>query len=171
METPKIFTNAITRACKIIASTVKAPTGSLELKLSDDEFRNDTGRYDLAELSKNDDGFTMFDSIDRVVFNDKTFLNYDLEDGHIFIVSPSLSSDLTVYYNERIIPITSDTSDDYKIQVAYPCEPLVALLSAHYVWLDDDERKAVMYWNEYDQLKQEIMDKVYKIKARVIGGF
>ena len=171
-----IINNAITRACKVIATTVKAPTGSIALDLSDETVYRDDGRYDLYELSKDSHGNVMFDVIDRVVDNlssggIKTFSDYDLEDGRTFVVSPSATNNLTIYYKERILPITQDTADDYKIQVAYPCEPLVALLSAHYVWLDDDERKAVMYWNEYDQLKQEILAMAFKPKARIIGGF
>lgn len=166
-----VIPSAITRACRLIASTIKAPTGEILLNLSDDSVRNETGRYDLAELSKNNNDDVMFDSIESVYIGNDRFFRYDIEDDHIFVVSPTLSSDLTIYYNERILPVTKDTQEDFDIQVVYPCEPLVALLAAHYVWLDDDERKAILYWNEYDQLKQEIMEKAFKIKARVVGGF
>lgn len=132
------------------------------------------GKYDLAELTKDESGNTMFDSIDRIVVNTSygidTFVDYDIEDDHILVLNPSVNDTLLVYYNERILPV-GDKDNDYKVQVAYQCEPLVGLLAAHYVWLDDDERKAILYWNEYDQLKQEIMAKALRPRAKVIGGF
>lgn len=169
-----IVNHAIERACKTIALTVKAPTGKYELDLSDDEVRSDDGHYDLAELCKDEQGNNMFDSIDRIVTHSSagidTFSDWDMEEDHILVVNSSLTTPLTIFYNERILPV-SDKEDDYKVQVVYQCEPLVGLLAAHYVWLDDDERKAILYWNEYDQLKQEIMAKALRPRAKVVGGF
>lgn len=131
------------------------------------------GKYDLAELTKDDSGNTMFDSIDRIVVDTasgiETFVNYDIEDDHILVLNPSVNDTLLVYFNERILPV-GGKNEDYKVQVVYQCEPLVGLLAAHYVWLDDDERKAILYWNEYDQLKEEILAKALKPRAKVVGG-
>ena len=174
-EYADIIRSSITRACRLIATLVKAPVGSFELDLNDEEVYSDTGKYDLTELTKDNNGNILFDSIDRIVVAtdtvDKTFLDYDLEQDKILVLDPSLKEELTVFYNQRIIPITASTQDDFEVQVVYPCEPLVALLASHYVWLDDDERKAILYWNEFDQLRQEIEAKAFKVKARVIGGF
>lgn len=133
------------------------------------------GKYDLEELSKDAYSNVRFDSVDRIVENTdtgiETFLNFDIEQYKILVLDPELEKNLTVFYKERIVPVTNDTVPSYEIQVVYPCEPLVALLAAHYVWLDDDERKAVMYWNEFDQLRQEIEAKAFRLKARVVGGY
>ena len=173
-EYADIIDDAISRACKTIALTVKAPVGKYELDLSDDTVRSETGHYDLCELCADSSGNNMFESVDRIVTHSgvgiDTFTDWELEQDHVLVINPALSVPLTIFYNERIIPITSSTQDSYPIQVAYQCEPLVDLLAAHYVWLDDDERKAILYWNEYDQLKREIMDKSLRIKAKVIGG-
>lgn len=172
-EYAEIVNHAIERACKTIALTVKAPTGKYELDLSDDEVRSDDGHYDLAELCVDEQGNNMFDSIDRIVTHSSagidTFSDWDMEEDHVLVVNSSLTTPLTIFYNERILPV-GDKSEDYKVQVAYQCEPLVGLLAAHYVWLDDDERKAILYWNEYDQLKEEIMAKALKPRAKVVGG-
>ena len=67
--------------------------------------------------------------------------------------------------------VAADTEDDQKINVADNIRPLVALLAAHYVWLDDDVTKATMYWNEYDQLKNEILGEALRPrKATITGG-
>ena len=76
---------------------------------------------------------------------------------------------------EWILPkpkhITADTEDERKINIADNLYPLIPLLAAHYIWLDDDIQKATMYWNEYDQLKDQII-AVCRMprKARIIGG-
>lgn len=68
-------------------------------------------------------------------------------------------------------PLTIDVEDDTKINIPEITEPLVGILAAHYLWLDDDLTKATIYWNEYDDLKTQIIQsaKIVK-KARVVGG-
>lgn len=68
--------------------------------------------------------------------------------------------------------ITEDTQDDDKINLADNLQPLLPLLSAYHIWLDDDITKATIYWNEYDQLKQQIFAVCNRPKNAVIeGGF
>lgn len=67
--------------------------------------------------------------------------------------------------------ISETTEDTYSISLADNLTFLVALLAAHYIWLDDDITKATMYWNEYDQLKQEIISiGMTPKKAQITGG-
>ena len=50
--------------------------------------------------------------------------------------------------------------------------PLLQLQAAHWLWLDDDLTKATIYWNEYDDLKNQIIATITKPrKAKIIGGF
>ena len=50
--------------------------------------------------------------------------------------------------------------------------PLLQLQAAHWLWLDDDLTKATIYWNEYDDLKNQIIATITKPrKAEIIGGF
>ena len=50
--------------------------------------------------------------------------------------------------------------------------PLLQLQSAHWLWLDDDLTKATIYWNEYDDLKNQILATIRTPrKAKIIGGF
>lgn len=54
-------------------------------------------------------------------------------------------------------PITDETADDFVIQIPDKLIDLVPLLAAHFAWLDDDIQKATMYWNEYDDLKNQLL--------------
>ena len=67
--------------------------------------------------------------------------------------------------------ISADTEGTQKINIADNLVPLIPLLAAHYVWLDDDVTKATLYWNEYDQLKDQIIAVCRQPrKAQIIGG-
>ena len=68
-------------------------------------------------------------------------------------------------------PLTIDVEDDTKINVPEITEPLVGILAAHYLWLDDDLTKATIYWNEYDDLKTQIIQSAKLVKkAKIVGG-
>lgn len=50
--------------------------------------------------------------------------------------------------------------------------PLLQLQAGHWLWLDDDLTKATIYWNEYDDLKNQIIATIIKPrKAKITGGF
>lgn len=66
--------------------------------------------------------------------------------------------------------VTKETEDDYVLTVPDVLEPLVQLLAAHYIWLDDDLTKATIYWNEYDDLKEQIMIMCRTVRGAVIEG-
>lgn len=66
--------------------------------------------------------------------------------------------------------ITDETEGDARINLANNLQPLLPLLAAYHIWLDDDITKATMYWNEYDQLKQSIFAYCKQPKNAVIEG-
>lgn len=75
---------------------------------------------------------------------------------------------------ERAIPqaINENTDDSHKIELPDIVLELIPLLASHYVWLDDDLTKATYYWNEYDDLKNQIVQACgNNIKATIEGGY
>lgn len=78
-------------------------------------------------------------------------------------------------YSDGIEPftyVTDKTEDSEDMNVPRILEPLLPLLTAHYVWLDDDLTKATYYYNEYDSMKNEILSAAFKPRnARIVGGF
>lgn len=66
--------------------------------------------------------------------------------------------------------ITEETLDTQRINMADNLMPLIPLLAAHYLWLDDDVTKATLYWNEYDQLKEQIIVVCRQPRKAVIQG-
>lgn len=71
----------------------------------------------------------------------------------------------------RPLPITDFTTDDFVIDLPEPLLVLVPLLAGHFVWLDDDVQKSVMYWNDYEEMKNGILAAcLNNTKARITGG-
>lgn len=67
--------------------------------------------------------------------------------------------------------ITSDTNEMEEIDLPEMVCGIVPLMSAYFLWLDDDERKATMYWNNADDLKTQLLSAIIKPrKCKFVGG-
>lgn len=67
--------------------------------------------------------------------------------------------------------ITSDTNEMKEIDLPEMVCGIVPLMSAYFIWLDDDERKATMYWNNADDLKTQLLSAIIKPrKCKFVGG-
>ena len=70
-----------------------------------------------------------------------------------------------------ITKITTETADADEIDILDILVPLYTLLAAHYAWLDDDLTKATIYWNEFDDLKNQIIANINRPRnAAIVGG-
>lgn len=96
------------------------------------------------------------------------------------IISKTVISQIEGYFKFEIpewvapnlTPITVDTPDDSGIDLPDKVIDLMPLLAAYYVWLDDDERKAIYYYNQYEDLKSQILAECQGgSKARITGGY
>lgn len=67
----------------------------------------------------------------------------------------TLSTEETPWELPSIDQITEDTADDTEIDLPERVIPVLSRLASHYVWLDDDQIKATIYWNEYDTFKSD----------------
>lgn len=65
--------------------------------------------------------------------------------------------------------VDEDTTDDTEIDIDEEKTSLLQLLTAYFVWLDDDERKAVMYYNTYQEQLSMYLQR--RGSVEVIGGY
>lgn len=56
-------------------------------------------------------------------------------------------------------PITAETENSFDIDVPERVEYILPILASYYVWLDDDQVKAVMYWNQYDDFRNRLFEE------------
>lgn len=170
-EYPNVFLNALNRSLDIINTTVKPIVGKVEI--IQDGTQTGVVRYDLSEMCP--DYEALYGMPTRVYNNAYyTFNNYTLEQNKIILMDASIIGTFTFYYTKILPDITASTADDFEIPIDHEVEQLLPLLTAYYVWLDDDERKAVMYYNQFDSMKQEILQRMREKqdmnKAEIIGG-
>ena len=74
--------------------------------------------------------------------------------------------------DEGLTMFTMESEDDDTTNLPDILLPLLQLQAGHWLWLDDDLTKATIYWNEYDDLKDQIIATIRTPrKAKIIGGF
>ena len=143
-------------------------------------------RIDLKAETENDpDGEIVpitldgsFDKIDsmQIIYNGRPFpfSDYTLEQGHIVVLNYALVGSFTIFYAKGVDLINTSTPDNFDIQIDAEAEHLVPLLASYHAWLDDDIQKATMYYNEYEQELNRILqsraERQNKVKARIVGG-
>lgn len=176
-EYNEVFINALNRSLDIINTTVKPIVGKLDI--IQDGTQTGVVRYDLSDLCVDSLGNKIFESVYGIptrVYNNtySSFNNFTLEQNKIILMDASIVGTFSFFYTQILPEITVDTPDEYIIPIDHEVEQLLPLLTAYYVWLDDDERKAVMYYNQFDSMKNEILERMKERtesgKAEIIGG-
>ena len=77
----------------------------------------------------------------------------------------------TLYEPTRPEYIVDSTPDDFVIELPDNLLVLVPLLAAHFVWLDDDLQKAINYYNNYEDMRQKILNACLgDTRATITGG-
>lgn len=74
--------------------------------------------------------------------------------------------------DEGVTYFGDEPAEDDTVNLPRILLPLLQLQAGHWLWLDDDLTKATIYWNEYDDLKNQILATIRTPrKAKIIGGF
>lgn len=128
-------------------------------------------RYDLLELTR-EAGEVAFDGFARenAIINGN-IAAWEREGDHTIALEYEDAGEIQIWYKKRPKTLSKDTPNDFPIELDPIVQPLLPLLASHYIWLDDEERKATLYWNEYDDLKEQIMmGDAQKVSALIGGG-
>jgi len=124
-------------------------------------------RYDIAALTveNNIERFIDFAYEQPILegdFEDNRYHkvgDYKIEQRKIIVLDYFEKGQFEIFYNAAPLKITKETQDEYEIELDYDVSALIPILSAYYIWLDDEERKAKMYWNQFDDLKNQIIGR------------
>lgn len=154
------FTESANRAQLLIASTVRPIYASVTICHPPENVDGtDWTGYDFDELAERFLDFAarpvMRGSLDGESEPCEVFTRFRTI-GALLLLQNSDSGRFRVWYRKKPASITAGTTDDTPLELDDAGALLMPLLMAHYVWLDDDERKAVLYWNEYDDLKNQL---------------
>lgn len=152
---------AVNRAMVMICATVRPIKRRLQVE------QQQTTEYNMTELV--DDFMGLFLPV-KERGTDESVPSRSMTNGTVVIEGEGL---FDIYYSAKPQKITGGTPDSYVLPLDADVVELLPLLSAYFIWLDDDERKAVMYWNNYEDLKNQILASDYQSKpitARVRSG-
>ena len=140
-----IVPQALNRAITEINLTVAPIIGTYEFTQTGE----DSGLlyYDMEELTKEDGDMVFLTFADTpVMVGDgiyRRYNNFEIEQDRILVMDGSVSGDFKVFYKKAHIPFTVDTDDSEDIPLPLKAHILVPLLTAYYVWLEDEKTKAV----------------------------
>lgn len=168
-----LIPNSINRAIEEINLNVAPIVGIYEIE------QDGTGDglffYDIESLTKDDDGnvtFLDFADIPVMVGTEvyQKFNDFEIENEKVIVMDGELEGTFRVFYKKKHVPITVDTPDTTKIELPLKAQHMLPYLAAYYIWLEDEQTKAVYYYNRYEQLLQEYQAKKEKPRARIASG-
>lgn len=101
----------------------------------------------------------------------KVFADYDVEMGSTLVIDATdIKGSIRVYYEKECTHINADTPDTFVPELPTKVHHLIPLLASYYLWLDDEERKAVQYYNQYETELLTIQQKAQKPRMRILKG-
>ena len=90
------------------------------------------------------------------------------KDRELWIKVDDYEGSFRIYYFKLPTQITQSTPDSFEIELPLVAHNLIPLLASYYLWLDDDERKAIMYKNDYEEARNLALQRKNKPRADVI---
>jgi len=143
--------------------------------------------YYEFEIDESDTGIMYIDMSDRpgflrfgetpVLFEKdgeemwRKFSEYDIEmDRRLVLKADDYKGSFRIYYYKEPTKVTPTTPDDFEFEIPLDAHLMIPYLAAYLLWLDDDERKAFAYKNDYEAAKNDITMKKNQPRARVEGN-
>ena len=167
-----VVPDAINRAITEINLTVTPIIGTYQI--IQDGTEDDILYYDMTELTKENGmvKFLEFADIPVKIGTDvyKKFNNFEIENDSTLVIDGNISGNFKVFYKKAHDPISLETADDQEIELPLKAHILLPLLSAYYVWLEDEKSKAVDYYNQYEKLSQSILSERIKPRMTILSG-
>lgn len=116
-------------------------------------------RYDFSKLT-NGKFIGFMDKVAEGAEENGTYIsltNFEIEQRKILVLNGFEKCEYTVFYKKAFTPVTNETDESFEIELDSDVCVLLPLLASYYVWLDDDERKATMYYNNYESLRNAVI--------------
>ena len=132
--------------------------GECKEKIRDLGFEEDSTMEEYSSIVKNAVQRALQFLYDGIVVRYKGYYKHELstEDFEWTAVRPQ--------------PITESTPDDRVLELPDDIVELLPLLASYYVWLDDDQVKATLYWNAFDAALNDIVAGITRNTKGVISG-
>lgn len=130
--------------------------------------------YDIEELTTEDGVIKFLEFADTPIMIGtqvyKKFNNFEIENDKTIVMDGTIQGHFKVFYKKAHVPFTVDTPDDTEIELPLKAHYLVPLLTSYYVWLEDEKSKAVDYYNQYERLMNELIQRRQKARCTIMNG-
>ena len=172
-----IVPQALNRAITEINLTITPIIGTYEFTQTGE----DSGLlcYDMEELTKEGGDVVFLSFADTPVMVDnnankqygtyRRYNDFEIEQDRILVMDGSVAGSFKVFYKKAHVPFTINTDNSEDIPLPLKAHILVPLLTAYYVWLEDEKTKAVDYYNQYEKLAQSILNDK-PVRMRILSG-
>ena len=98
----------------------------------------------------------------------KRFSDYEIEMGTHLVINPVGNiGKYKVYYRCEPTHVGSTTADNTIPDLPVKAHYLIPILSAYWLWLDDDEQKAVQYRNLYETERERLRARTENTVAKI----
>lgn len=172
-----IVPQALNRAITEINLTIAPIIGTYEFTQTGEE--SGFLYYDMEELTRENGDMVFLSFADTPVMIDngigkqygayRRYNNFEIEQDKKLVMDGSVSGKFKVFYKKAHTPFTVNTNDLEDIPLPLKAHILVPLLTAYYVWLEDEKTKAVDYYNQYEKLAQSILNDK-PVRMRILPG-
>lgn len=171
-EFGQIVPNSLNRAITEINMTVCPIIVTYEFE--QDGTEDEILYYNMTQLTKKDGVVKFLEFADTPVMIGtdvyKKFNDFDIENGDTLVMDGNIEGEFKVFYKKAHTPFTLETDDAVEIELPLKAHHLVPLLTAYYVWLEDEKSKAVDYYNQYEKLSQSIIGDSQRPRMRILSG-
>lgn len=170
-ENPRHIAEATNRANIQLHQIVEPNEKAFEYEMPES-----TEKFVKINLSEVIPGF-LNKSLKAPRVEDEYIANYFYNEDTLNI-SSEVTGKVTIYYNAKLNQLTEDTPEDTELDCKENLIPFLQLLTACYMWLDDDERKAIIYYNQFQEAYSAYLNSGNvpryaggeELKASVVGG-
>lgn len=132
-------------------------------------------RYDLKRLIEAD-GENLFLGIEDEFFDGLPSLTHSKapsfyrEGRDVLLIPKELECELRVRYRKGFTRVTPLTEDSFTLEPDEEVLVLLPLLSAYFIWLDDEKNRAQEYYTQYEIRRDAILQRDSRATAVIIGG-
>lgn len=157
-ENPQAFIEAVNRAMTVVAAFAAPPPGHCVIELEDTGAEQ---RFDIRAMTAQDGEPVFLGYAERypVALRDpRRAADYLIDNDDALLLQAGQSGTVDVWFRRTPAKITALTPDDFEIEFDADAATLIPLLASFYLWQDEDERKAVRYRNEYEELKKQLIE-------------
>lgn len=148
--------------------------GELKQKIRDLGFEEDSTMTEYQAIVINAANRAINMIINELIAPNKEYF------GNLYAVYKTTTDEVTgevtktkiKWKQPEVDPITTETPDTEEIDLPDRVLYIVPILASHYVWLDDDQTKAMIYWNEFDDFRTRLLNEAREknFDCDMIGG-